>query len=206
MLPARMERQHDESKSKSCSKNDDVQNGAVLLVSKFQGGGATLRLMKPECPSKQAIRQAFWPAVLFSADTTRAEEAIANAIHILEPEDFASDAFLICVLTLLIQRSRIFVEQQERNRDSALATLPIEMHRVLRLPTFYRHCYVLRILLRLSDDVCEGLLHLDKCSLNKITSAAVCRLAAVQEGEETTTDRGLRWSLEGVRLPEEQLI
>ena len=162
--------------------------------------------MKPECSTQQAIKQAFWPAVLLSADTKRAEEAIADAIRILEPEDFATDAFLICVLTLLIQRSRLFVDQRESDRDLSLSIFPIELQCVLRLPTSYRHCYVLRILLGLPDDLCTGLLHLDKRALSKITSAAVGRLAAVQVDEEKTVDDGPSWSLQEAGVPEEQLI
>ena len=205
MLPARMERQDEGPNSKSYGEADDLQNGAALLAFKFQTNGARLRVMKPECPSKQAISKAFWPAVLVSANTRSAEDAIADAIGISEPEDFATDAFLICVLRLLIQRSRIVVEQQESNRDPVLSTLPIELQRVLRLPTYYRHCYVLRILLGLSEDVCTALLHLDQRSLSKITSAAVCRLAAVQEGGEKITDHGWSWRLEEVGVAEEQL-
>ena len=120
------------------------------------------------------VCKAFWAAVLLTADTAFAEEAVQEAILSLDMEDLSTDALLICVATLSIQRS--YCPEATGNQISL--KLPEELRNVLKLPRMLRQCFVLRFLLGLPESICASLLHRDRQEICDATCAAASELSA----------------------------
>jgi hypothetical protein len=120
-------------------------------------------------------------AVLLFGDLTQAEDAVADAILSLDTDDFETEAFLMCVLILSIQRSRNSSKRSIRKTGEISVTLPAELQNVLNLSLKLRHCFVLRVLLGLPKETCGQMLQVDDDELEKSVSSAAVELAAVRE-------------------------
>jgi hypothetical protein len=112
---------------------------------------------------------------------TQAEDAVADAILSLDTDDFETEAFLMCVLILSIQRSRNSSKWSIRKRVEIPVTLPAELQNVLNLPLKLRHCFVLRVLIGLPKETCSQMLQVDDDELQKSVASAAVELAVVCE-------------------------
>jgi hypothetical protein len=137
--------------------------------------------MSTETQPSLAMGRVLTAAVLLSGDLTQAEDAVADAILLLDTDDFESEAFLMCVLILSIQRSRNSSKWSIRKRVEIPVTLPEELQNVLNLSLKLRHCFVLRVLLRLPKATCSQMLQVDDEELEKSVSSAAVELAVVRE-------------------------
>jgi hypothetical protein len=137
--------------------------------------------MSTETQPSLAMGRVLTAAVLLSGDLTQAEDAVADAILSLDTDDFETEAFLMCVLILSIQRSRNFSKRSIRKRGEISVTLPEELQNVLNLSLMLRHCFVLRVLLGLPKETCGQMLHIDDDEVEKSVSSAAVELAAVRE-------------------------
>jgi hypothetical protein len=128
-----------------------------------------------------AMGRVLTAAVLLSGDLTEAEDAVADAILSLDTDDFETEAFLMCVLILSIQRSRNSSKRSIRKKGEISITLPAELQNVLNLSSKLRHCFVSRVLLGLSKETCCQMLQVDDDELEKFVSSATVELAGVRE-------------------------
>jgi DNA-directed RNA polymerase specialized sigma24 family protein len=137
--------------------------------------------MSTETQPPLAMGRVLTAAVLLSGDLTQAEDAVADAILSLDTDDFETEAFLMCVLILSIQRSRNSSKRSTRKTGEISATLPAELQNVLNLSLKLRHCFVLRVLLGLPKETCSQMLQVDDDEVEKSVSSAAIELAAVRE-------------------------
>jgi hypothetical protein len=128
-----------------------------------------------------AMGRVLTAAILLSGDLTQAEDAVADAILSLDTDDFETEAFLMCVLILSIQRSRNSSKWSIRERVKIPITLPAELQNVLNLSLMLRHCFVLRVLLGLPKETCGQMLQVDDDELEKSVSSAAVELAMPRE-------------------------
>jgi hypothetical protein len=120
-------------------------------------------------------------AVLLSGDMTQAEDAVADAILALDTDGFETEAFLLCVSILSIQRSRNSPKRSIRRTGEISITLPTKLQNVLNLSLKLRHCFVLRVLLGLPKKTCSQMLQVDDDELEKSVSSAAAQLVAMRE-------------------------
>ena len=124
---------------------------------------------------RETIENAFIAGLLLTGSIEQAERAIVSSVHCIEPEDVCGQRVFRRVIQWSVdppapQRSPGFID------EASVRTLPVELGRVLYLPSDLRHCYVLRILLGLSREVCAWLLHTDIQQISKRTESAVVSL------------------------------
>jgi hypothetical protein len=137
--------------------------------------------MSTETQPPPAMGRVLTAAVLLSGDLTEAEDAVADAILSLDTDDFETEAFLMCVLILSIQRSHNSSKWSIRKKSEISVTLPAELQNVLNLSLKLRQCFVLRVLLGLPKETCSRMLQVDYDELEKSVSSAAVELAWVRE-------------------------
>ena len=125
----------------------------------------------------ETIENAFIVGLLLTGSIEQAERAIVDSIHCSETEDVCGQR----VFRRVIQWA---VDPQEQRScrvidEASVKILPFELGCVLHLPPDLRHCYVLRILVGLSREVCAWLLHTDVEQISQRTQSAVNGLARV---------------------------
>jgi hypothetical protein len=125
----------------------------------------------------ETIENAFIVGLLLTGGIEQAERAIVDSIHCSETEDVCGQR----VFRRVIQWA---VDPQEQRScrvidEASVRILPFELGCVLHLPPDLRHCYVLRILVGLSREVCAWLLHTDVEQISQRTQSAVNSLAQV---------------------------
>jgi hypothetical protein len=98
-----------------------------------------------------ALRMVFWTALLVSGITRTAEAAVLDGIAACE--DISHQDFIIYTVKSAIRRRAKSAEVLD-----GLSLLPPALRAVLMLQPPSRDCYVLRILVGLSPEVCAGLL------------------------------------------------
>jgi len=100
-----------------------------------------------------AVNTAFRVSLLFGCDPTTAEAAVLEGIGACGDVSHRS---------LLIQTVGSTLRRRANSADAPVAAqlLPAELRRLLRLQPLLRDCFVLRILLGLSPEVCMGLLNI----------------------------------------------
>jgi hypothetical protein len=98
-----------------------------------------------------ALDTAFRTALLFTGETTTAETAVLDGIAACED---------LSPRGLLIEAVRSAVRRRTKSVDGPydVECLPPELRRLFILQPLPRHCFVLRILLGLSPEVCAELL------------------------------------------------
>jgi hypothetical protein len=125
----------------------------------------------------ETIANAFVVGLLLTGSIEQAERAIVDSIHCSETEDVCGQQVFRRVIQWAVdpqeQRSRRVIDQ------ASVRILPFELGCVLHLPPDLRHCYVLRILVGLSREVCAWLLHTDVEQISHHTQSAVNGLAQV---------------------------
>ena len=125
----------------------------------------------------ETIENAFIVGLLLTGSIEQAERAIVDSIHCNETEDVCGQRVFRRVIQWAVdpqeQRSRRVINQ------ASIRILPFELGRVLHLPPKVRHCYVLRILVGLSREVCAWLLHTDVEQISERTQSAVNGVAQI---------------------------
>jgi hypothetical protein len=125
----------------------------------------------------ETIENAFIVGLLLTGKIEQAERAIVDSIHCREREDACGQRVFRRVIQWAVdpqeQRSCRVIDQ------ASVRILPFELGCVLHLPPDLRHCYVLRILVGLSREVCAWLLHTDVEQISQRTQSAVNGLAEV---------------------------
>lgn len=123
------------------------------------------------------IQRTFMTSLLLSGSTERAEAAVLEAIRCLDSGDASGETLLWRAIEAAIAPPPRVDMRPTSENDSAAASLPRELRRVLRLTTVLRQCFVLRIFAGLPREVCAHLLHLDVCQVDEGTCAAAQALA-----------------------------
>jgi hypothetical protein len=154
----------------------------------------------------ETIENAFIVGLLLTGSIEQAERAIVDSIHCSETEDACGQR----VFRKVIQWA---VDPQEQRScrvidDASVRILPFELGCVLHLQPDLRHCYVLRILVGLSREVCAWLLHTDVEQIGQRTQSAVNGLAQVHSSFGASDLRSrvaqrMKWSAfrnDGIRL------
>lgn len=128
--------------------------------------------------TKNALSKAFTITLLLSGGVQRAEAALLDAIGQMGCDQASDDAFLLeCVkqATMTRRAPAAFIEPVEN------APLPLELKRILLLPAYLRHSFVLRVLLKLSPEECT---RLNIRNANQGAGAAARELAQMQEDDD----------------------
>lgn len=119
-----------------------------------------------------AVNRAFWVALLLGCDTTTAEAAVLDGI--VACEDVSRRSLLIEALRSTLRRRANSAEAID-----AVQLLPAELRRLFGLPPRSRDCFVLRILLDLSPEICAGLLNMTCTEFDDALNAALFSGSAV---------------------------
>jgi hypothetical protein len=127
-----------------------------------------------------AIDKAFIAAFLLSGDAARAEAAVLKGIEWIDSDGGQGEDLLQSTVKAAIERDR-FPGLSPKPSDSAVSRLPLELQRVLRLPHFLRHCFVLRVLAGLPPELCACLLNANGHQVDKGTCAAMRELPSIRE-------------------------
>jgi hypothetical protein len=134
-------------------------------------------------PTKGALSNAFTIALLLSGGVQRAEAALLDSIEQMDSDQVSDDEFLAsCVKHATIPRPGPAAEIEPV--ENAALLLPPELKRILLLPAYLRHRFVLRVLLKLSLEECA---HLNIRNANQGASAAAQELARIREDEHSYT-------------------
>ena len=104
----------------------------------------------------KTLNAAFLTALLLTGRTEAAEMSLLDGISALEFDGVSADSLILATVRSALQRASSLLHQDEHT----LEAVPIELRRVLLLASQLRHCFVLRILLRLRAEACAELLHL----------------------------------------------
>jgi hypothetical protein len=125
----------------------------------------------------ETIENAFIVGLLLTGSIEKAERAIVDSIRCTETEDVCGRRVFRRVIQWAVdpqdQRSRGVID------EASVRILPFELGCVLHLPSDLRHCYVLRILVGLSREVCAWVLHTDLEQISQRTQSAVNGLAQI---------------------------
>jgi DNA-directed RNA polymerase specialized sigma24 family protein len=130
---------------------------------------------------KQPIGRAFLAAHLLTASTEQAESAIIEAMESWDPEDDSDEVLFQEVLSSALQADVECVPSSSNDPDSPKSVLPPELKAVLHLPPQLRRCFVLRILVGFSRQICARLLHLPSRQVDEYTHEALQRLPFLAE-------------------------
>ena len=116
-----------------------------------------------------AVHTAFRTALLLGAATRTAEAAVVDGIDACE--DLSNHGFLIETVRSTIRR-RI----KSAHALDGLELLPAELRRLFILQPILRDCFVLRILVGLSPEVCAELLDVSNIEFEDVVCAALNQL------------------------------
>ena len=116
-----------------------------------------------------ALDMAFRTALLLAGNTETAEASVMDGIGACE--DLSDRA-------LLIEAVRSTIRRRTKSADApdALELLPPELRRLLILQPLSRDCFVLRILVGLSPEVCAELLDVSITEFEEAVCAALNQL------------------------------
>ena len=116
-----------------------------------------------------ALDVAFRTALLLTGDTRTAEAAVVHGIGVCE--DLSPGR-------LLTEAIKSAVRRRTKSWDGPheVECLPPELRRLFMLQPLPRHCFVLRILMNLSPEVCAELLDVSVTELEDSVCAALSQL------------------------------
>ena len=146
------------------------------------------------CPFIYLIGQAFLAVRLVTRSAALAEEAVLEAIDCEPP--IAGDArrFALKAIELALRMPRagqINGEDNEGNEDSLL-DLPPELAQVSQMPAELRHCFVLRVLVGASPQLCVSILGQQIDEIDECVCRAMIHIAGERiSGIESTKRAGL---------------
>jgi hypothetical protein len=116
-----------------------------------------------------ALDVAFRTTLLLTGTMNTAEEAVMlgiDACEDLSPRDLLIEAV----------RSAVRLRKESQNRHCEVEYLPPELQRLFMLQPQARHCFVLRILVGLSPEVCAELLEISITEFEDAVYAALNQL------------------------------
>jgi hypothetical protein len=145
-----------------------------------------------------SVCNAFNVALLLTGSMTGAEGAVLEAVAALEPQDMTSSVLLCRTIESSVRHLQLCGSNTPIDRELVLASLPMELRKVLEMDVGLRQSFVLRILVGMSADVCGLLLGWDRSLVDTSTCAALRWLAK----EELAEDRYSKCSPDGVRETE----
>jgi hypothetical protein len=137
-------------------------------------GIGTWRIEPASC---EGLSKSFFTAILLTANMECAERAVLRSIRLLERERVSESSLLRGTIQTALA-ARVGITEQ---LDEVCSMLPLELQKVLHLPRGFRQCFVLRILLGLSREVCASLLGLDVQQIDEQACASIRRLAVPQD-------------------------
>ena len=119
---------------------------------------------------RNALDMAFRTALLLTGDTRTAEAAVMQGIGACED---------LSPRGLVIEAVRFAVRRRTKSPDlpCEIQGLPPELRRLFVLQPLPRHCFVLRILVNLSPEVCSELLELSVTEFEDAMYAALMELS-----------------------------
>jgi DNA-directed RNA polymerase specialized sigma24 family protein len=120
-----------------------------------------------------ALDMAFRTALLLTGDTRTAESAVTQGIAACE--DLSPSG-------LLIEAVRSAARRRTKSSDGPYAVdgLPAELRRIFMLQPLLRHCFVLRILVGFSPEVCAELLEISATEFEDAVYGALIELALLR--------------------------
>jgi hypothetical protein len=118
---------------------------------------------------QDAVNTAFRVALLFGCDTTTAEAAVLDGIGACE--DVSHRSLVIEAIGSALRR-----RASSTDAPGAVQLLPAELRHLFKLQPLLRDCFVLRILLGLSPEVCTGLLNISVTEFEDASYAALKQL------------------------------
>ena len=137
-----------------------------------------------------ALDMAFRTAVLLTGATKSAEAAVIHGIS--AREELSPHGLLIEAV-----RSAVRLQASSANDPYEVECLPPELRRLFMLQPLPRHCFVLRILMNLSPEVCAELLGVSVTESEDALHAALIELplsSVLQNPNRSDTDRRRRQS------------
>jgi hypothetical protein len=137
--------------------------------------------MTGECETVEPLPKAFWIALLLTGSIEAAEAAVLDGIAALELDHISGDSLLRATAKSAIQRRTEFLGQSEE-----LSILPLELRRLFLLAPRYRDCFVLRVLIGLTPELCSGILHL---SIHEVDDALCAALEELPRIDTCDMDR-----------------
>jgi hypothetical protein len=118
-----------------------------------------------------SLESVFITALLLIGDVARAEGAVLNAINKVDFETPKRQALLEQVA-----RDAVAIFANDCSTPAAI-TLDPHLSRVMELPMRLRHCFVLRILVRLDLQQCAEMLRIEPVMVDALAVEASCKLA-----------------------------
>lgn len=118
---------------------------------------------------------------LLTGSTAHAEQALANAISLVDSEMLSEQVLLLASVRFALANGSV-VNTAPGKTDVTKHGLPIELHRIFLLPTDQRYCFVLRVLAGLSCELCCRLLNRDRAQIEESTGRALVALSGMRQG------------------------
>jgi hypothetical protein len=131
-----------------------------------------------QCNLNGPVTKAFFTALLLTQSPQRAEAAVMESIHLLNPDKPFEEAILCGVIPASIGMSNEALPANPEELEAAFAALPLELHGVLSFSPDLRRCFVLRILLQFPQETCGRLLNLNTDRIDQYTCEALWSLPA----------------------------
>ena len=126
-----------------------------------------------------ALNMAFRTALLLTGDTRTAEAAVVHGIG--ASEDLSPGGLLIeAVRSAVRRRTKLWVAPYE------VEYLPTELRRLFMLQPLPRHCFVLRVLVGLSPEVCAELLEISVIEFEDSVYEALTQLPILSSQKAQT--------------------
>jgi hypothetical protein len=117
--------------------------------------------MPVESALSEGVCSALRAALLLTGNTASAERVALQAISSLNPQNVTAEALLDRTIEISIRAGRNS-DTAGNNLGLDWPDLPIELRHVLAMKARLRHCFVLRVLLGLPEEMCAGLLQLNR--------------------------------------------
>jgi hypothetical protein len=134
-----------------------------------------------QCNLNGPVAKAFFTALLLTQSPQRAEAAVLESIHLLNPDEPFEEATLCSVVSVSVDISNEALPVSPEELKEAFAVLPPELHGVLSFSPDLRRCFVLRILLHLPRETCARILNLTTNRIDQYTCEALWSLPAYHD-------------------------
>jgi hypothetical protein len=144
------------------------------------GLGGRMQSKMNQCSLDGPVAKAFFTALLLTQSSRRAQEAVIESIHFLNPEEPFDEALLRDTVDASIRTYNEALPVSRDEWEAAFTALPLELHGVLALPADLRRCFVLRILLQFPPEPCARILNLNTDEVDQYTCDALWSLPAYQ--------------------------
>src|SRR5712691_7609487 len=127
--------------------------------------------------TNEALGRAFTTALLLTGSAGKAEAAVLEGIRVMEQRNVSGEALLQGTIAASIATK--LPEQRVEEQAYAAFLLPVELRRVLRLSQELRRCFVVRVLVGLSREVCARMLHTETHEIDEFVCVSARALACL---------------------------